>query len=831
MRKRAILCLLALPFLVFAEEEFASVMMDVPVYLNGDEIGTSNVELFVGSGDFKIDPKDVEKQAGKLLSVEGLETLERLITASYMLGDKKEISSEKFHIWFEPKNQSIHVDVAPELLKIQTADVKKDSVHKHKKGATKDIPRSFASGYVNVFAGEKLNKTYFPNYKTSHHQTFGNVDAVFNLHDWVLQGFAYYVGKTSQGLNRGNVLLTHDFPDKKVRLSFGDINTMGVGYQNTIPITGVSLGKNYRLFTDSTVGPMSRYELFLNVPSKVEVYLDGMLIKIMELKAGPHSLQEFPLVDGMNNVQLKIYSPTGEVRTVDLNYFYSGEVLARGTSEYNVSLGWPSFNEKKREDGFNQYGQFPVFSMTYTIGVASNTSLASYMQATYNDFFTGWELVNLNRYFRSVWDFGISYIMGEQTDIRTRWGLFSTNKKGSIWNWKLALEYIGKEFGVLGQIQTRQHKRFTASGATSFRLNSAMSLGFVGEFALARKGKAPYYGQVDFSTYLGKYITLKTIGKYERFNSGHDSWTGAFSFDFVPRLKDLALRVNYNSRQKMLIADATYNKKLSNNRSFSASAGYNEAPDARTGTGSLIYEGVRGVLGGSNYLAKLSATNSNSTVNVTNFNIGTAFVFADNVYTIGKPIQDSFVIVAPNKYLKHAPLLVNPNYAGEYQARATYWLPAVLPLRAYRDAVVNISAEQELVTAALEGTSYQLRPSYKSGSVISLGEPPTYIVEGRFLTREGKLIEEVGGLLINDEDGKVYSFFTDFRGKFQMVGILPGTYTVKMALPGSEPFKVVIGAEDQEATYIDLKEVAVPVKEAKKKKSGYYIAETEEGSK
>lgn len=56
---------------------------------------------------------------------------------------------------------------------------------------------------------------------------------------------------------------------------------------------------------------------------KVEVFVDGILYQTMELPAGPHLLQNFPIIQGLNNVKLRITNPIGLVQTISLNSFTS----------------------------------------------------------------------------------------------------------------------------------------------------------------------------------------------------------------------------------------------------------------------------------------------------------------------------------------------------------------------------------------------------------------------------------------------------------------------------------------------------------------------------
>ena len=797
-------------------------VIDVPFFINEEEIGSTRLLLDWQKDEFTFISNELIELTSKFLTDEGVQKLSEFLKEHCSFSGNICVKDEYFTTIFSPKDQSVRLDVDPHLIKSRSQKIRRANKRQYEKQGSQEIQPSALSGYLNVLAGHKFNHTYFLDYPYIKNETFGNFDWAINCKDWVLQGFAYYLGNKSNGLNRGNVVLTHDFIEKNIRFSLGDINMMGVGFQNSIPLVGASIHKNYRLSTDSIVGPISRHEIFLNVPSKVEVYVNGMLIKVLQLRSGPHLLEEFPLIDGSNNVQLKIYSPTGEERTVDLNYFYNAHLLQPGQIEYYVTLGWPTFHGKDRQAGFNRYGGDRVFSGFINFGLSNTTSVAAYLQTSFKDIFLGSEYIWSNNLFYTVFDIGMSSSAINTSDLTGRAAFAISGAQKKLITWRLFTEYVSKRFSFLGQKDANNSKRWVGAGSCSLHLTKRVILGFTSEYVNYRIGSDTYYGQVDLSTYINSYINLKSIGRYEQQNSGNKEWSIAFSADVSPRIKDIAFKTNFNSKQKMLIAEAVYSTSLSRNRSFAASLGYTKAPRSNSATGSVAYEGTRCNLNASHYLAKLSSVENDSTVNITNVNGGASIVFANNTVTLSRPIRDSFVIISPNKYLKRTNLLVNPTFDGDYTAKATYLLPAALPVRSYNSSIFQISTEEDVIGQSFASESFLVNSRYKTGSLISIGEPKSYIFEGLLKQNNGKAIENIGGLLISvdKQEKNIYPFFTDYKGKMQIIGVVAGEYEIALTDKMFISKRIKIKTQENDVNFIDIGEIIlnrIDLKEERRK--------------
>lgn len=777
---------------------------DIPVTINGHFRSNILLKIYVEENEVQILDQELPTEFQEALLPVALDQVKECIKNSPLLDGEHTLAvSDGINIAFDSYSQEMTCNIAPEYLATAVHSIRSRTAIAERK---KETPQSTcgASAYLNVVAGQKFYHSYYSDFQLPGQQTFGDLELVVNMQEWVLQSFLYYVGDTKRGLNRGNVLLTHDIPQKDMRVSFGDVNSLGFGFQGTVPMIGVNLHKNKELFTDPTVGPISRYDFFLNVPSKVEVLLDNVPLKTLELPAGSHQISDFPIVEGLNSIVLRITSPTGEVRTIDVNYFYNPHFLPKGQSEYSATFGIPTYKNQKAnpnsttvEKIFNTYSQPVTFSGQYRIGVRDNVTLGAYLQANIDQFFLGTECNFVAKEISGVFDLGTSFVTEDYFGYRARLALFSKifGPKSNPVNWRATLEYIGKKFGFFGEdtnnFKPYNNRRMVAAAQVNTRVFKDLSASVMGEYGFERTGNDSQYYQITLQKPLGAGFTARFIGSRSKDYTGTTENVVVASLDLIPKNADWMIRNNYNSRQRTFESTGTYRKHFNNNQSIMVSAGYSKAPSSQIATGKASFEGNRGSVNASHYLAKQSATDVDSTARVTNVNLGTSLVLANKRLSVSRPINDSFVMICADKGVRGYPLLINPASAENYRAVALRQLPAVIPVTSYRKQEITVAAPSLPFGRELRKDHFVVYPSYKSGTLISVTAPISYALEGILKTEDGRVIQQMGGILYSAEDSTdSYSFFTNINGSFEIIGVTPGDYFLQPYDLSVKPMKI-----------------------------------------
>jgi outer membrane usher protein len=792
-----------------------SIEIEVPLYLNNAQHKTISITIDEDSSEIFLDTYSISSAVEDDLTVEGMKCFDDFVNKISVMYENTAIVDENFKISFSTVNQSIYLEVALPLLRRKYSDVRRPKVAGYAHGGKKIKPENF-SGYLNVEAGFRNRHSFINQFNPTGISNFGNFNCCVHYKDTVFTGFGYFLANNTLGINPGNAVLTKQFKESRSSFSLGSINPLGIAFQGSSPLIGLNISKDSQLFTDPTVGAMSRHDIFLNAPSEVRIIVNGIDVNRLDLPAGNHTLQNFPLAQGLNNVVLKITGATGEEREVDLSMFYNPSLKKIGEIETNVSLGIPAYNVTKGAGGF--YRMDPSFAVTGYVkgGVFNYLTLGGYFQLMEENYFTGIQGVVANPYLKSIIECGLSGKKEIYPSYKLRVALLQSDTMRLPFSWSMVFENSQPGFRYFGGSNIAEKLSYQFSGSMGFNGLKAISINVTGQYGVFFDVGHKYSIQSTVSIRPKSWLSLRGMIRYDESDTTPGKIETAINFDLSPKYNDFGTKTNYNTKQKAVSSVLTYNKALLGNRSIYGSVGYNDAPGSGQVEGQLTYEGSMARFSGSQQLYKSSSNVVDSTVAVTNINAGTALVFAGKTVALSRPLRDSFVVIKPNKYMKGKNVIVNPS-KERYLAKASYLRPSVIPLHSYSDKDISMITGDGSYGGEFEDTSYHLTTLNRSGSVVEVGSPSTYIVEGVMYT-DGRVLQEVTGMFISNFtiNGKPLKvkFFTDEEGVFQIGKIVPGSYTiafVDQSLISIENFQIKEDGDD--INYIHVGDIFVKTKD------------------
>jgi outer membrane usher protein len=203
-------------------------------------------------------------------------------------------------------------------------------------------------------------------------------------------------------------------------------------------------------------------------------------------------------------------------------------------------------------------------------------------------------------------------------------------------------------------------------------------------------------------------------------------------------------------------------------------------PNADAFTGRLSYRGYRGSL----ELSQDALFSRNGQIrNTTRLDFGTSLVFADGYFGISRPVSGSFVLAVPHPTLQGRVIGINPSGIGGNAAQIDWAGLAVLPdLSPYQVSQVRIDAPDLPVGYDLGASSYNVLPTYKSGTVIQIGTDATIFLRGTLRNSKDEPLSLLTGEIvsISDPNWKPLQLFTNRAGKFALTGIKSGRYELKL---------------------------------------------------
>lgn len=744
MRMLRLFLLLFLPLFSMAASS-KEITYSLYIYLNGVELGVYKIPYNL-NGALNLDSKGFRDAVYPYLNDVGVGEMNEFLYGQNSTFSTVEEDNYSTPLTYDVGDIVVDYDDGAKVLYVWMPDAYLNSKFFDKKSQENTIPLiapGQTSGYLNVTYGHKIFHRFYRELRIPKNQDFANLDLSLNVKDFVFQGFLYAASTNPGIINRGNLILTKDFEALKARLSIGDQGSYSFGLQNSIPLLGVSLCRGMNVFVNPTISSASRNEFFLNAPTKVEVFVDGILYQTMELPAGPHLLQNFPIIQGLNNVKLRITNPIGLVQTISLNSFYEPNLLPSRETEYFVTAGFPNYSES----GFNYDYQFykPTVMASVRYGFYDNFTLGTYLQGNSTGAFFGGQAVYEYKVVRALFDLGFSAPKDREISSKMRLalskGLLSTAPKLSF-DYELSVEAQEKYFSYL-QAPIRPNPLYLSlAGRLAKKLPWDIKSSVTASYNFDRNSRDTYLAQFKLErsfleSFLARFL-LVFKGRDLR-PGGVSSWKNdyfvTFGIDFVPKDSGFKVSTDYNQDLDAFNANAVYSAPVHGDTKIDANIGGSFLQKGASGTGYLNYTGQRFSAGISQYLANGPITfnvpdfptNRNSSLAVTQVNAGTALAFANGHLAFSRPIEDSFALVVSKKndrmrYLR----AYKENFKNRFN-ESFYSMPAVVPsLKSYKETDINVDIYKKGTWKVEVCEHVKVRPTYRSGTLI---EPRTIVLK------------------------------------------------------------------------------------------------------
>ena len=135
-------------------------------------------------------------------------------------------------------------------------------------------------------------------------------------------------------LRRGFSTMTVDWASKRVRLQLGDTVARATPLGSAPTVAGVSLGRNYTLDPYYYRYPTPFIRGTATAPSDVEIYVNGALVRRLEVGPGPYRFDRLPVNAGLGDVSVVVRDPFGRQQRYDMTMYQPSGVLRRGEHDF-----------------------------------------------------------------------------------------------------------------------------------------------------------------------------------------------------------------------------------------------------------------------------------------------------------------------------------------------------------------------------------------------------------------------------------------------------------------------------------------------------------------
>ena len=769
-------------------------VIPLPATLDGQAVGELNASV----EDNQLRALDVAPILGRLQELLASEYYQRIPTNHAKPVPVAILESAGVKTLFDFQSLSVELSIPVKLRRTQTINLIGNS---SVKAVNFYRPANF-SAYMNVLGGVDYVESGASAPQGFDQAQFA-IENEFNYRGLVLENETDINPAPDKEWEKRDTRLIYDFPDQRIRLTAGDLNYPVIGFQDFVPMLGLSVNRQDSLQPYRVTSPLGQSAFFLQSDSKVDIIINGHVVQSLQLSAGPHQINNFPLTGGANDVILRITDPVGRVEYINARLFYDPGLLKAGESEFNYAIGFPSITDP--QNPIYRYSSQPAVSAYHRWGITDRVTAGVNSQATADTQIGGAELVFST--LAGIFDFDSALTHDRSLGIGSAHQLqyhyyAPRESRFADGQFTLAARYQSPDYAALSPFVTpvAHESLWTYQAQYSQRLGER------------------WFAGVGYSQQLNgentQLATCSLIGGYHwgriyadvtlDHNSGTASqgeWTAFFSLR-INLEHGHSLFSTYDTSTHTSRAEWQY-APADNVETISSTLGLQHMPSQEEYYGNLNYAGRRAEF-------SLNQDTFSAGQNQTSLRWGTALVYADGEFGISRPVQDSFALFKSTGSLQEDGGVGVQPQAQRYQAQEDLFGSAVLPqLTAYYPTHVTAEPRRSEADFDPQDGDILLQPTYHSGTVIRLGHPAMLDATAKLAWSDGQPVNCQDGRL-TAENGTSMEFISNRQGVVYFSGLAAGKYRAVISGYPEAAFSVIIPKTS--ARQIDLGEIKLSVK-------------------
>ena len=155
---------------------------------------------------------------------------------------------------------------------------------------------------------------------------------------------------TRESLVRLDSTWSFEHADTLERVDLGDGIVRAGAWGRSLRFGGLSMGTDFSLQPDLVTFPQPELRGVAELPSTLDVYVNGMLAREERVEAGPFVLSDMPVQDGANRTRVVVRDMLGREQVLSQAFYAPAQLLRRGLRDTRLDAGW--LREDYGLDGF-----------------------------------------------------------------------------------------------------------------------------------------------------------------------------------------------------------------------------------------------------------------------------------------------------------------------------------------------------------------------------------------------------------------------------------------------------------------------------------------------
>lgn len=703
-------------------------------------------------------------------------------------GEVLPISAAEFSgvtVTFDSENFAVAVTIAPAVGSVQDFVLSPNIIDAP--GENTILPSSLAVGLNLFFSKSYLHRDSLSPTREGWLPTtlgidglvnVGGIDGAYLFHQWT------YNGEASGRLTRGNTTLVHDDWRRAIRFQAGDVDPVILPLQGPAPIGGISMARAFaELQPTRNVRPAGRTTFTLDRDAIVEVEVNGIITRTVQLRAGTYNLRDLPFTEGLNEVRLLIQDEAGRREVASFSRSFTTTLLEEGLSEFAVSFGVP----RTPTSGGFRYGDDLQFTGFYRQGLTQSITLGVNAQADRRVQTVGGEAIFATRAGTFRLETAASTSATGEGFAATLGWVKSFSMFDRLGEAEVLWDHRSRNFSILNQEFGQDIKddfvfRYRQGLPLELFLNAALG------HSSRRIGPDRTVWSAGLSRSFGRINTsILYEGQKDQF-LGNDH---RVFFNLSWRLGSRnAVNARYDTGANRYRVD--YERVLTNEvGSLGYRAGVSGADGERGFQGQVDYFTNRAELGARFDL--FDDTVSGGRVRQSTVRAAAGVGYADGAIAVGRPYREGFAVVTRHETLDKKAVDVSIGGIGQSYARVDGLGPALVTTnRPYQRNTLTVDIEDLPTGYDLGAGSYEVYPGTRSGFKIEVGSDAANTIMGVLLNTGGEPVSLAVGKLksIDRPTDQAISLFTNKAGRFAATGLKPGRY--RLTINGDEQSEFVV---------------------------------------
>ncbi len=651
------------------------------------------------------------------------------------------------------------------------------------------VPPARTSAYVNLRAANEYLSRGGTGTGTGRQPAVVDFDGAVRVFETTVEGSTTWrESRSDESWRRGDVRAVKDFTEDRNRLVVGDLNYAAPGFQTFEQAGGIMFARNFDLQPYRISSSTAERTLTLTRRSEVDVLINGRLVRTVMLEPGRYNLRDLPLAAGANDIEVRITDEVGRREVIRFPFVFDVNLLAEGEHDFSYALGARS---RETAGGKDYEARDPVLSAFHALGVSENLTVGANVQAIERHQVFGAEARVGTPFGIFRGDLAVSRSSFAPTDAaaRLQYRFVEPATPHSLNRNLLAnIAWRGGRFAPLGTTDPDNPIAFDTGLSYGQRLGERWhgSLGLSAQFNRAGKAETRVF-DLGLSRRIGDSFTLDLFGRRENRPERSTETSLFVMLSWTPALSRHRVTVRQDTSERKTFLDWSYvpSETIGNVQTY-VSAERNARDDSTRVRADARYLDYR--FEGQAWNDETYGGTGTAARRATGMRLASALVFADGHAAISRPVSDGFLLVAPHPTLAGHELHVNAA-RDRPQARADGLGPAVLP-RMSSHFVHRVVVDVPDVPDGYElgDQIFNVRTEYRGGAVVVVGTGATAAVEGILAGPAGVPIDlQMGTIASVDDPQRAPSpFFTDHGGRFQLTGLIPGRYELRLdAAPGA----------------------------------------------